>query len=402
MTYTYSRVANRIEGSEIRALIKYRSRPGMLYFGGGSPDSLSFPVEEVANITNTVLTEKGCKALQYGPTAGEKDCKQELIAFMKRNGDQIREEEMIITSSSQQSIDLLSLLFLDENSIIFIESPSYLGAIQTFRRSGALVRGIEVDEDGMKIDLLEKELERLAKENKSARFIYTIPDFQNPSGITMSKERRLWLIEVAKKYNIPIIEDSPYRELSFKEELTPSIWSLAQGKGVFMLKTLSKMLFPGMRMGWLCCPSESIEKVTMLKQSVDLCTPSFTQFIVAEFFKQGKMEESIAKAINCYKPKCEAMLESLQQYMPAEVSWSKPTGGMFLWVILPHNLDARDVFTKAIENDVAFVIGEPFHCDGRGKNTLRLNYSYPKIEEIKLGIKRLAEIIRGYMERYKM
>lgn len=287
----------------------------------------------------------------------------------------------------------MGLLFLDEGAPVIMELPSYLGAIQVFRRCLADMRGIRMDEEGMDIDALKKELDKLTKESKKPRFIYVIPDFQNPSGITMSLERRKELVKIAAEREIPILEDSPYRELSFTGDILPSLWHLSGGKGVIMMKTFSKTLFPGMRMGWLTADPAIIDKVVMLKQSVDLCTPSFTQLILAEYIKTGKMKETINNAIECYRPKRAAMLDSLEKYMPKEVKWSKPSGGMFLWLVLPDNIDTKEIFMKAIEHNVAYVTGRPFHCDNSGGNTLRLNYSFPSIEQIETGIKRLADAI---------
>jgi 2-aminoadipate transaminase len=285
-------------------------------------------------------------------------------------------------------------MFLEEGTPLVMELPSYIGAIQVFHRCGSDMRGVPLDKDGMDIDQLEKVLNQLDKEGKKPRFIYTIPDFQNPSGVTLSLERRKRLIDIARERGIPIVEDSPYRELSFTGNVLPSLWTLSGGEGVIMLKTFSKILFPGMRMGWIVGPAEIVDKASMLKQSVDLCTPSFNQLILAEYIKRGKMRESINKAIECYKPKSIAMLNALEKYMPKEIEWSKPTGGMFLWVKLPKHLDAKVIFMKAIDHNVAYVIGKPFHCDGSGTNSLRLNYSFPSIEQIDKGIESLAATIK--------
>jgi 2-aminoadipate transaminase len=275
-----------------------------------------------------------------------------------------------------------------------MELPSYLGAIQAFRRCGADMRGVRMDDGGMDIAELIRVLDGLKAEGKKPRFIYTIPDFQNPSGITMSMERRKELIRVAKEREILLVEDSPYRELSYTGEILPSLWTLSGGQGIVMMKTFSKILFPGMRMGWLAAEPELIEKFIMLKQSVDLCTPSFNQLILAYYIEQGKMKETIAKAIECYRPKREAMLAALEEHMPEEANWSKPHGGMFLWLTLPDRIDTKEIFMTAIKYNVAYVMGKPFHCDGSGSNTLRLNYSFPSIEQIENGIKQLSRAIK--------
>jgi 2-aminoadipate transaminase len=394
MEYAYSGISNRIFRSEIREILKLTRKPGVISFGGGLPDPSLFPVDEIAEITGKVLKEKGYLALQYGPTAGEPEMLQALQTHMDEFGDRTSEEQICLTSSSQQGLDLLTLLFIDEGSPIVMESPSYLGGIQAFARAGADMQPIPLKEDGMDLEHLVKVLKDLEARGRKPRFIYVIPDYQNPSGITMTLDHRKQLLAIAGDYGVPLVEDSPYRELSFTGKTFPSLWTLAGGKGVIMLKTFSKVLFPGMRMGWMVAEEPVIDKIVMLKQSVDLCTPSFSQLILAEYIRRGKMKQSIDKAIECYRPKLEVMLASLEKHMPEEVAWSIPTGGMFIWLTLPERIDTKEIFTTVIEHNVAYVIGQPFHCDHSGSNTLRLNYSFPSIEKIDTGIERLAAAIR--------
>ena len=397
MNYEYSKTSKRIFRSEIRELLKYTRKPGIISFGGGLPDASLFPVREIADITAKVLEEKGYLALQYGPTSGEPEMLEALLGHMAEFGDKATDKEICVTSSSQQGLDLLTLLFLDEDMPVVMELPSYIGGVQVFRRSGAEMIGIPMDSEGMELDHLERTLDRLDRSGRKPRFIYAIPDFQNPSGVTMPLERRKRLIEIAQSWDIPLVEDSPYRELSFTGEVLPSLWTLSGGKGVVMLKTFSKVLFPGMRMGWIIADEQCIDKIVMLKQSVDLCTPSFTQLILAEYIKRGKMRESIGKAIECYRPKLDTMLAALEEHMPDEIEWSRPTGGMFIWLTFPERIDTKEIFNTVIEHNVAYVIGHPFHCDGSGANTLRLNYSFPAIEKIGAGIERLAAAIKDVL-----
>jgi 2-aminoadipate transaminase len=394
MAYKYSKVASGIVPSEIREILKLTRKPGVISFAGGLPDAALFPIQDISDITQEVLSKKGYLALQYGPTKGEDEMIEALIELMASYDEKAKVEEICVTTSSQQGLDLISLMFLDDGSPIIMELPSYLGGIQAFRRCGADMRGVTMDEKGMEMDKLLMVLDELDKEGERPRFIYVIPDFQNPSGVTMTLERRKKLIEIAGDREIPIVEDSPYRELSFTGVMLPSLWTLSEGNGVIMLKTFSKNLFPGMRMGWVVSQKDIIDKIVMLKQSVDLCTPSFNQLIIAEYIKRGKMQQSIEKAIEKYRPKKEAMLNALEKNMPEEIKWSKPTGGMFLWLTLPEHIDAKDIFMTAIEHNVAYVIGKPFHCDGSGNNTMRLNYSFPSIEQIDKGIKQLADAIK--------
>jgi 2-aminoadipate transaminase len=397
MNYNFSKVSDRIFRSEIREILKWTRKPGVISFGGGLPDASLFPIQDIIDITRDVLQKKGYLALQYGPTPGENEFLEALIFHMAEFGDKATKDQMCVTSSSQQGLDMLALLFVDEGSPIVMELPSYLGGIQAFSRSGADMRGVRMDDDGMDTDHLQKILDELHRQGKDPRFIYVIPDFQNPSGITMSLDRRKKLIQIAGHREIPLVEDSPYRELSFTGKALPSLWTLSEGEGVIQLRTFSKILFPGMRMGWIVADKGIIDKVIMLKQSVDLCTPSFSQLILAEYIKQGKMRRSIENAIECYKPKLKAMLDALEKYMPDQVRWSKPTGGMFLWLTLPERIDTKDIFMTAIEHDVAYVIGRPFHCDRSGGNTMRLNYSFPSAEQIETGIQRLSGAIKAVL-----
>lgn len=397
MNYIFSGVSKRIVRSEIRELLKWSRKPGVISFGGGLPDASLFPIQDISDITAKVLKEKSYLALQYGPTPGEPEMIDALVQHMGQFGDAATAEQICLTSSSQQGLDLVALLFLDEDAPIIMELPSYLGAIQAFGRCGADMHGIPMDEHGMDMVQLRKKIAELTTAGKKPRFIYTIPDFQNPSGITMSLERRKELVAIAAEQEIPIIEDSPYRELSFTGDVLPSLWTLSQGKGVIMLKTFSKVLFPGMRMGWTVASAELIDKIVMLKQSVDLCTPSFNQLILAEFIRQGKMKRTIEKAIECYRPKRQAMLAALEKYMPAGVTWSKPSGGMFLWVCLPAHIDTAVMFKIAIDHNVSYVIGRPFHCDHSGANCMRLNYSFPSEQQIDQGIRQLGEAVRQVM-----
>jgi 2-aminoadipate transaminase len=390
----YSKTSKRIRRSEIRELLKYSRKPGVISFGGGLPDASLFPIDEIAEITSQVLKAKGYLALQYGPTPGEPEMLEAIRGHMAQFGDEADLSEICVTSSSQQGLDLLTLLFLEEETPLIMELPSYIGGVQAFHRSGAEMIGVPMDSNGMDLGRLEAILDDLAKKGKKARFIYTIPDFQNPSGVTLSLERRKRLIEIAHAGAIPLVEDSPYRELSFTGKTLPSLWALSGGKGVIMMKTFSKVLFPGMRMGWLVADDQCIDKIVMLKQSVDLCTPSFTQLILAEYIRRGKMKVSIDRAIACYKPKLRAMLDALRKHMPEGVRWSEPTGGMFLWLTLPEAIDTKVIFETVIAHNVAYVIGQPFHCDGSGANTLRLNYSFPAIEQIETGIAHLAAAIK--------
>lgn len=396
--YEFSKVTDRIQRSEIRELLKLTRKPGIISFGAGLPDASLFPIEDFKTITNEVLTKKGYLALQYGPTEGENEFLEAISAHMKDWGEEVTLENLLVTTSSQQGIDLVTHLFIEPGDPVIMELPSYLGSIQAFQSAGASMIGVKMDTEGIMPDELEHSITSSIQAGKKPKFIYVIPDFQNPSGINMNLERRQKILDISTRYGVPIVEDSPYREMNFTDKTLPSLWTLSKGKGVILLKTLSKMLLPGMRLGWMVAEPEVIGNAVKFKQSIDLCSSAFNQFIIAEYIRLGKMKQTIENAIALYKQKKDVMLAALEKSMPEGVEWSKPYGGMFLWVTLPENIDSTKVFLKAIENNVAYVIGRPFHCDGSGSNTLRLNYSFPSFEQINTGIGFLGKAIREAMQ----
>ncbi len=393
--YYFSAMASRMRRSEIRELLKLTRQPGTISFGGGLPDPNIFPRKAVEEAAVRAIREQGNLALQYSPTEGEPFMREEAAAFMTRLGDEISPEEMIVVSSSQQALDLLSKVFIDPGDAIIIERPSYVGALQAFRAHGADFHGVDMDHDGIIPSELEKKIKELKDAGKRAKFLYVIPDFQNPSGINLSLERRKEVIEIASKHEILIIEDSPYRELRYEGELIPSMRSLDKEKRVVQMKTFSKIFVPGFRVGWLSAPPEVLDKLVMCKQSTDLCTSAFVSMISAYLLKDGHIEKQIEISKEVYVKKCRTMLGALEEYMPKldGLSWSKPEGGMFLWVSLPEYMDTMEMIHDAVEAKVAYVIGSAFYTDGSGKNTMRLNYSYPSEEQIVEGIKRLAGIV---------
>ncbi|MEJ5302160.1 MAG: PLP-dependent aminotransferase family protein [Bacteroidales bacterium] len=396
MELHYSLCSKRTKGSEIREVLKYTRLPGVISFAGGLPDPSLFPLEDISRITSEILKEKGFLALQYGPTQGEAEMLEALQYHMEMFGEKATRENLCVTSSSQQGLDLVALTHLDPGDEIVMELPSYLGAIQAFERSGAVMHGIPLENDGMNIDLLEELVLRKEKEGVKLRFIYLIPDYQNPAGVVMSLTKRKRLLEISKRHNIPIIEDSPYREICFCGEVLPSFWTLSGGEGVIQLRTFSKMLFPGMRMGWITAEPEVATKLALMKQSVDLCTPTFNQLIIARFIMENRMKDTIKRAVELYRQKNAVMITALREFMPDYVHWTEPDGGMFLWVTLPETWNAADLVKLAADKGVVFVTGRPFHCNEQGANTLRLNYSFPSVEQIRLGIERLATAIRNY------
>jgi 2-aminoadipate transaminase len=393
----YSKNVMNIERSAIRELLKITRQPDIISFGGGLPAPDTFPVEELEEISCQLLREKGAIALQYGPTEGEIALREEIAKWMAREKATVKPENVLVTSGSQQGLDIIAKIFLDPKDIIIVELPSYMGGLQAFSAYRARMVGVPQDNDGMRMDLLEKALAKLTTKGRKPKFIYVVPDFQNPSGVTMTLERRKRLLELARKYEVPIIEDSPYRDLRFVGDSVPMIFSLDKENYVIALGTFSKLLCPGLRLAWITAPVEWIEPMAVAKQSMDLSSPVFTQLMVAEYLKRGLLPKQVERVCRLYAGKREVMINALRRYMPKGVEWTEPEGGLFLWVRLPKKMDADALFPKAIENKVAYVIGSAFHCNGKGQNTMRLNFSYPSEEQIEEGIKRLAKMIRENM-----
>jgi 2-aminoadipate transaminase len=390
----YSKNAKSMRRSEIRDLLKFTRQSDLISFAGGLPAPETFPLKDIENICIQILHEKGALALQYGPTEGEYVFREQIANWMAREKPTIKPENILVTSGSQQGLDILGRVFLDPSDIAIVEIPSYIGAIQAFTAYRAKLVGIPQDDEGMRIDLLEKTLDKFAGKKKKPKFIYVVPDFQNPSGVTMSLGRRRKLLQLAYKHEIPVVEDSPYRDLRFTGQSVPPIYALDKENQVIMLGTFSKLLCPGLRLGWLMAPTEWMDRMVVAKQAMDLNSPSFTQLIAAEYIKRGLLKEQIKGICLLYKKKRQLMLDALQKYMPKGVTWTKPEGGLFLWVRLPKKMSANDLFLKAIDNKVAYVIGSAFHCNGKGQNTMRLNFSYASDAQIDEGIKRLAKMIK--------
>ena len=383
--------------SEIRELLKVTRQPDIISFAGGLPAPQTFPVKQLEEISSQLLRQKGATALQYGPTEGETTLREELAKLLSQEKPSIKPENILVTTGSQQGLDIVSKIFLDPKDTIIVELPTYIGGLQAFTAYRAHMIGVPQDNHGMRTDLLKKQLTKLAAKKKKPKFIYVVPDFQNPSGVTMSLERRKTILDMACKYEIPIIEDSPYRDLRFEGQAIPAIYSLDTENQVIMLRTFSKLLCPGLRLAWITAPAKWIDKMVVAKQSMDLCSPSYTQLIVAEYLKRGLLPTQIDSIRKLYAKKRDIMLAALKKHMPKVVKWTEPEGGLFLWVKLPKKMSATSLFPKAIENKVAYVIGSAFHCDGKGHNTMRLNFSYPSEQQIDEGIKRLAKMIKENM-----
>ena len=391
--------------SEIRELLKVIAQPEIISLAGGLPSPESFPIDELAEMLPEILRSQGVEALQYGPTEGNEGLRRELVKLVDRDGGRgdgpLTVNHILVTSASQQGLDLCSRAFLGPDDVALCALPSYLGALGAFSASGARLCGIPLDDDGLRTDKLEERLVDLRGEGIRPKFIYTVPDFQNPSGVSLCLSRRRELLAIASEFDLLVIEDSPYRQLRYVGSPLPSLCSLDQEGRVISLFTFSKIVFPGLRLGWIVAAPEIISRLVIVKQPVDLCTSGLSQLVAREYLSSGLLPAQIERIRKLYSAKRDAILAALSELMDPRwgVRWTVPAGGMFLWVTLPDSLDARKLLEQALEEKVAFVSGSAFHCDGSGHNTLRLNFSYPDLKQLRVAIERLAVCIRQALEQ---
>lgn len=394
----YADRVKEMRASEIRELLKVTEHPEVISFAGGMPSPDSFPVSAIKKMVVKVLEKHGKQALQYGTTEGLESLREALAKRMKKFGIKCNKDEILIASGSEQAIDLIAKIFINPGDYIVVENPTYLGAIVSFNSYQARFIPIPMDEKGMITSALE---EALKKCRKLPKFIYTVPIFQNPSGATLSLERRKHMLKLAEKYKIPIVEDDAYSELRYSGRSLPSLKSLDRKGIVIYLRTFSKILAPGLRLGWVVADKKILKKLVIAKQGTDSCTNTLSQYIADEYLRSGLIDKQIPKIRKMYKKKRDIMLKALKKYFPKEVKWTKPDGGLFVWVELPKYFDTedtQDMFGEAIKEKVAFVHGAAFFVDRKGhKNTMRLNFSNADDKKIVIGIKRLAKIIKKRM-----
>ena len=393
----FSERAGRMKPSAIREILALTQKPEIISLAGGLPDPALFPVDLFATAMDKVIREKPEVVLQYGGTPGYEPLRKLLVERCNKKGEDIKIDNLIITTASQQGIDLIGKVFIDPGDTVIVEAPTYLAAIQAWYVYGAKFATIELDDHGMQIDKLEEKLAELDKKGIKPKFIYTIPTFQNPAGYTMPLERRKKLMAIAKKRQIPIIEDNPYGELRFTGEHIPSLQAMdKEVDTVISLSTFSKILCPGLRLGWIVGPEEAIDKILKSKQASDLCSPILTQAAVAQFITEGHLDRHIPKIIESYSKKYQVMRDAIEKYFPKieGMHYTKAEGGMFVWVTLPERYNATEMFKKAIEKKVAYIVGSAFFANGGGHNTFRLNFSFPPVEKITEGIKRLGDLLK--------
>ena len=390
-----------MRSSAMRDLMEITARPEVISLAGGLPDTSTFPPQTFAAQMTRIAQESSAEALQYGPTEGFEATKRAIIEVMRAEGMDPEPSDVIVTTGGQQAIDLVAKTLIDPGDPVICEAPTYPGAVPVFCAYEAETLQVEMDEDGMRIDLLEETLDRLAGEGRRPKFIYTVPTFQNPAGVTMSAERRVRLVEIARERELLVVEDSPYGLLRFEGEPTEPLYKLDGGDYVLHLGTFSKILSPGIRVGWLCAPPPVMEKVILGKQASDLCTSTLTQYFVAEYFATERWREYLGDLIGIYRARRDVMLEALEQHFPAGATWSRPEGGLFLWATLPDYIDTTDLLAKALRENVAFVPGAAAYVDGRGGSSMRLNFSGSNEGEIEEGIRRIGAVIEEQVGLYE-
>lgn len=374
--------------SPVREIFKKVDLNSIYSFAGGYPSAETFPLEEIRRTMSEVIDKYQGKAFQYGATQGVPELRQTVA---ERYGVPV--ERVQITSSSQQGIDVCTRILVNPGDVVLTSNPSYLGALQSFCSYRADIRGVAHCDD---IDVFRSEYEKVISdamsEGKVVRFLYMIPDFQNPSGESLTLEERRMLVALAEKYDFLIVEDSPYRELRYEGEHIPTMYSLSPDR-VIHLGSFSKIFAPGFRLGWAIAHPEILDKIYVCKQSLDLCPPIFDQYVAAEFLSSGRLDENLLKSIDLYRSKRDLLLSLLEEYMPEGVSWTHPEGGLFLFLTMPEGFDSVKFYDTALEAGVAYVAGEFFHPDRSGKNTMRLNFSFMSPERIKEGLILLAELL---------
>jgi 2-aminoadipate transaminase len=390
-----------MRSSAMRDLMAITARPEVISLAGGLPDTSTFPAATFAAQMTKIAQESAAQALQYGPTEGFAETRDCILEVMGAEGMLPDPEDVIVTTGGQQAIDLLAKTLIDPGDPIICEAPTYPGAVPVFCSYQADVIQVEVDEEGMRIDTLEQVLDDLAGEGRRPKFIYSVPTFQNPAGVTLSLERRRRLVELARHHEVLIAEDNPYGLLRYGGEPLPPLYQLDGGDYVIYLGTFSKILSPGIRLGWAVAPPPVMEKIVLGKQASDLCTSTLTQYFVREYFAERRWREYVESLVEIYRDRRDVMLESLASHFPRQASWTHPEGGLFIWATLPDYIDTSDLLARALRENVAFVPGQAAFVDGRGRNSMRLNFSGVDEGEIREGIRRIGEVVAEQVELFE-
>jgi 2-aminoadipate transaminase len=389
-----------MKSSAMRDLMALTERPDVISLAGGLPDTSTFPVDSYASLMGTVAAQSCSRALQYGPTEGLASVKRCIAEVMAAEGMTAETGEILVTSGGQQVIDLACKTLIDPGDVVIAEAPTYPGAVPTFCAYQADVVQVAMDRDGMRIDLLEETLAQLDADGRKPKFIYTIPNFHNPGGVTMSLERRHALVRIAAEREILVLEDNPYGLLRYEGDPLPTLFSMDRDYVIYA-STFSKILSPGVRLGWTVAPAPVLAKMNLGKQSSDLCSSSISQYFVDAYFQSGPWEDYVRSLIEIYRLRRDVMLDALAEFFPREATWTRPQGGLFIWATLPDYIDTTDLLARALQDHVAFVPGRAAYVDGRGGSEMRLNFSGVGEDEIREGVRRIGEVIREQVELYE-
>ena len=400
MKHHFSRRVAGAKRSAIRELLKLTEQPDIISFGGGLPAPETFPHDEMAEIAAEIIRENYANVLQYGLTEGSKTLRKAVCDWLIPQGIDVTVHDLLVTTASQQALDLLCKAFIDPGDVIFCGLPTYLGAVQAFTLFQVDKIGVPLEDDGMDLDELDRRIDAAKSEGKALKAIYVIPEFQNPSGITMSLEKRKRLLDIARREDLLVFEDNPYGHLRFAGEQVPSICSMDDEGRVILLLTFSKTLCAGLRLAVMLARGDLMDALVRAKQATDLCTSKLTQHLAAQYILRYGLENHLEEIRPIYREKRDAMISALERYMPedARISWTNPEGGLFVWMRLPEGIDATDMLQHAIEHKVAYVPGASSYVDGGGQNTIRLSYSLVTPEQIDEGIRRLAGVIKATIE----
>jgi 2-aminoadipate transaminase len=388
-----------MKSSAMRDLMALTEQPDVISLAGGLPDTSTFPPDSYASLMETVAAESCSRALQYGPTEGLALVKSCISDVMRAEGMEVDPDDVLVTTGGQQVIDLVCKTLLDPGDVVVCEAPTYPGAVPTFCAYEAEVVQVTMDRDGMRIDELSQTLERLEREERRPKFIYTVPNFHNPAGVTLSLERRMELVRIASERELLVLEDNPYGMLRYEGTSLPALRSL-DDEFVIYASTFSKILSPGVRLGWTVAPPPVLQKMNIGKQASDLCSSSISQYFVSAYFESGPWQRYVRSLIEIYRRRRDVMLDSLAEHFPREAEWTHPEGGLFIWATLPDYIDTTDLLARALEERVAFVPGRAAYVDGRGGSSMRLNFSGVSERDIHEGIRRIGEVVHEQVSLY--
>lgn len=382
-----------ITGSQIRQFFALTERPEVISFAGGFPGNDYFPLEEISDSLTLLIKEDGRQALQYGPTEGSYELRELLADKMCRDGMPCESGNLVVTDGSQQGLDMISRILINAGDPVLVEEPAYIGGMSAIKSYGGIPVGISMDADGPIPGIMEQTIEKLAGKGRTPKIYYTVPNFQNPTGITTSRQRRCDILNIAYRHNIIIVEDNPYGDLCYEGDVPDSYKSMDDQDQVIYLGSFSKVLIPGIRVGWLAGPGPLVEKVTLAKQTADLCSSSLGQQLVFRLSKDGFIDQHIQKLTDLYRRKRDTMVDSMLQFFPSDISFGKPKGGFFIWVNFPHYYpSSRELLNLALSHNVAFVHGEGFSSNGGGRHSARFSFSQANNKQIASGIKTLGEL----------